>query len=70
MSADFKKLIDNYGRTSEQRAAATELIDKVNAEAKANWEDPAWRRQMAAVLTQSILEGFTFRDLLRSECRR
>jgi hypothetical protein len=58
--SDFKKLIDNYGRTSEQRTAALELIDKVNAEAKANWEDPGWRRQMAAVLTQSILEGFRF----------
>lgn len=58
--SDFKKLIDNYGRTSEQRESALALIDKVNAEAKANWEDPGWRREMAAVLTQSILEGFRF----------
>lgn len=58
--SNFKNLIDNYGRSKEDRAKALELIDKVNEEAKANWEDPAWRRQMAAVLTQSILEGFTF----------
>lgn len=56
----FRQLLDNYGRTSEQRAAVQKLIDKVNAEAKANWENPAWRRAMAAVLTESILEGFRF----------
>ena len=58
--AAFKKLIDNYGRSPEQRAGELELIEKVNAEAKAQWHNPAWRRAMAAVLTESILEGFTF----------
>jgi hypothetical protein len=58
--SDFKNLIDNYGRSKEDRAKALELIEKVNAEARDNWSDPAWRREMAAVLTQSILEGFTF----------
>jgi hypothetical protein len=58
--SDFKNLIDNYGRSKEDRAKSLELIEKVNAEAAANWQDPAWRRDMAAVLTQSILEGFTF----------
>jgi hypothetical protein len=57
---DFKNLIDNYGRSPEQRAEALALMEKVNEEAAANWEDPAWRREMAAVLTSSILEGFTF----------
>lgn len=56
----FKNLLDNYGRTAEERAAVQQLIEKVNAEAKANWENPAWRRAMAAVLTESILEGFRF----------
>lgn len=56
----FKSLLDNYGRTSEERAAAQELIEKVNEEAKANWENLDWRREMARVLTQSILEGFRF----------
>lgn len=58
--SDFKQILDNYGRTSEERAKALELIDKVNEEAKANWEDWEWRREMARVLTQSILEGFTY----------
>lgn len=56
----FKDLLDNKGRTSEERAKAQELIEAVNKEARANWEDPSWRREMARVLTSSILEGFTF----------
>lgn len=60
MSTAFKDLVDNYGRTSEEREKAQELIDEINADAKENWEDPEWRRAMAKVLTQSILEGFTF----------
>ncbi len=61
MSTDaFKSMIDNYGRSPEQRAEAIKLMDQVNEEAAKNWHDPAWRRAMAAVLTESILEGFTF----------
>jgi hypothetical protein len=56
----LKKLIDNYGRSPEERAEALKLIEQVNADAKANWENPVWRREMAAVLTESILEGFRF----------
>lgn len=59
-NANFKKLIDNYGRSPEERAESIELMEKVNEEARKNWHNPAWRRQMAAVLTESILEGFTF----------
>jgi hypothetical protein len=58
--SDFKQLIDNYGRTADSRAKSLELINAVNAEARANWGDPEWRREMAGVLTESILEGFTF----------
>lgn len=56
----LKTMIDNYGRSPEDRAKALELVKKVNADARANWGDPEWRREMAAVLTQSILEGFQF----------
>jgi hypothetical protein len=59
-TADFKTVVDNYGRSPEDRQKALELMDKVNAEAQENWEDPVWRREMARVLTESILEGFTF----------
>ena len=60
MSKEFKYILDNYGRTSEERAEAMKLIDQINREAADNWENEAWRKEMAAVLTQSILEGFTF----------
>lgn len=60
MSKEFKTLIDNYGRTSTDREQQLGLIERVNADAKANWEDEKWRREMAGLLTQSILEGFTF----------
>ena len=56
----FKQMLDNYGRTAEERASVQKLIDKINKEAKENWENPAWRRAMARVLTESILEGFQF----------
>lgn len=58
--SNFKNLIDNYGRSAEERAKVAELIEKVNAEAAKNWGNPEWRRQAAAVLTESILEGFRF----------
>ncbi len=56
----FKNMIDNYGRSPEQRAEAIKMMDAVNQEAAENWHKPDWRRAMAAVLTESILEGFTY----------
>lgn len=56
----LKMMLDNYGRTPEERQKAADLIAKVNEEARKNWENPAWRAEMAAILTQSTLEGFTF----------
>jgi hypothetical protein len=56
----FKNLIDNHGRSSEDREKAAKLIEAVNADARENWNDPEWRREMAGILTQSILEGFQY----------
>lgn len=58
--SNLKNLLDKYGRSPEERAKARELIEKVNEEARLHWNEPAWRREMAAVLTRSILEGFQF----------
>lgn len=58
--SDLLNLLDSKGRTAEDRAKAAAVAEKVNAEAKARWDDPAWRAEMAALLTQSILEGFTY----------
>ena len=54
----MKSLLDNKGRTSEEREAAKVAMEEINQIAKDNWHDPEWRREMAAVLTESILEGF------------
>lgn len=51
-------LLDNKGRTPEEREAARELREEIDAIAAENWDDPTWRREMAAILTESILEGF------------
>ena len=63
MSTAFKQLIDNYGRSPEERSKANGLMEKINEEARLNWHDPKWRRAMAAVLTESILEGFTYETM-------
>lgn len=53
-----KQLLDNKGRTPEEREAARLLREEINEIARENWHDPEWRREMAALLTESILEGF------------
>lgn len=54
----LKELLDNKGRTAEERAAYRELVEEVNALAKENWGDPEFQRESARLLTESILEGF------------
>lgn len=57
-------MIDPYGRTSEERQALREGIEKVNREAAENWDDPAWRREMAQEMTETIYWGFQHENLL------
>lgn len=57
-------MIDPYGRTSDERKALREQIDKVNREAAENWDDPAWRRSMAQEMTETIYWGFQHENLL------
>lgn len=57
-------MIDPYGRTGDERKALRAQIDKVNAEAAANWDDPAWRRSMAQEMTETIYWGFQHENLL------
>lgn len=58
-------MVDAYGRSSEERAALREKIDRLNAEAEANWDNPTWRAAMAQQVTETILEGFEHENLLR-----
>lgn len=54
----LKKLLDNKGRTPEERAEYRKLVDQVNELARANWDEPEFQRESARLLTESILEGF------------
>lgn len=56
---------DNRGRTDKERAALREQIDIVNADAKENWNDPAWHQEMAQQMADTILEGFEHENLLQ-----
>ena len=57
--------IDSFGRNADERSALREQIDLVNAEAKANWHNPQWRQEMAQEMSETILEGFEFENLLQ-----
>jgi hypothetical protein len=47
-----------------ERAELKAKVDAVNADARDNWNDPAWRQEMAAEMTESLLEGFDHENLL------
>lgn len=57
-------MIDSYGRSEEDRKALRAKIDRVNQEASDNWDNPVWRRSMAAELTETIYRGFEHENLL------
>lgn len=59
-----KDLIDPYGRNAEDRKALADLKEEVNREVAANWDDPAYRRELAVEMTETIYEGFTHTNLL------
>ncbi len=58
--------LDSWGRN---RAAATEykeLAAKLDAEARENWDNEAWHRQVASDLASSLDYGFVFENLFSS----
>lgn len=57
-------LIDPYGRTAEERDSLREKVEKANEEARANWDNPQWRHEMAQELTETIYRGFEHENLL------
>lgn len=67
MSSITKKMVDSFGRSSEDLRELNEIKRAANEEAKRNWDDPQYKADFAADLTESILEGFeheTFIDRL------
>jgi hypothetical protein len=57
-------MVDGRGRSTEERAALRAKIDKLNAEARDNWDNPAWRKMMAQETTETIMWGFEHENLL------
>jgi hypothetical protein len=60
-----KSVLDPWGRKAN--AAALEqhkaLTEKLNQEARDNWDNEQWHRQVAADISSSIDYGFTFNNL-------
>ena len=57
-------MVDGRGRSGEERAALQAKRDRLNAEARDNWDNPEWRRMMAREVTETILWGFEHENLL------
>jgi hypothetical protein len=57
-------MVDGRGRSADERAALRAKKDKLNAEARENWDNPTWRALMAQETTQTIMWGFEHENLL------
>ncbi len=59
---------DPWGRKSSAQALADhkELAEKLNAEARENWDNEAWHRQIAAEISTTLDYGFTFDNVFSS----
>lgn len=57
-------MVDPHRVSSEDRARIRAEIDALNAEAAANWDNPTWRAEAAAALTETIYLGFEHENLL------
>jgi hypothetical protein len=62
--SDTKKMVDSFGRTQEENADRLAIMEAANKEARENWDDPQWRAEFAADLTESILLGFDYETLV------
>lgn len=57
-------IVDPFGRTDDQRRDLRDKLAAVNREAAEKWDNPAWRREMAQELTETIYWGFEHEALL------
>lgn len=53
-----------YGRSAAERAEIEKKIEAANEEARKNWDNEAWRQEMAQELTAAIYRGFEHENLL------
>lgn len=59
-----KSMVDSFGRSQEENKLRMEIMEQANEEARENWDDPKWRKDFAADLTESILLGFEYETLI------
>lgn len=62
--SDVKKMVDSFGRSQEDNAKRLEIMEAANKEARDNWDDPQYRAEFAADLTESILLGFDYETMV------
>lgn len=59
-----KKMVDAFGRGMDENKQRLEIMEAANDEARKNWDNPQYRAEFAADLTESILLGFTYETLI------
>jgi hypothetical protein len=57
-------VVDPFGRTDEERRELQAKLEAADREAAQNWDDPRWRHEMAADMTEEIYWGFEHENLL------
>lgn len=62
--SEVKKMVDSFGRTQEENKNRLEIMEAANIEAREHWDDPQYRAEFAADLTESILLGFDYETLI------
>lgn len=55
--------VDPWGRTKTSLAEHAALAEKLNEEARTNWDNESWHRQVASDVANSLDYGFTFENL-------
>lgn len=55
--------VDPWGRTKTSLVEHAALAEKLNEEARANWDNAEWHRQVAQDVANSLDYGFTFENL-------
>lgn len=55
--------VDPWGRQHSNMAEHASLVEKLNQEAKDNWDNEAWHRQVAADIATALDYQFTFENL-------
>jgi hypothetical protein len=58
-------IVDPHGRSDQERTELRDRLRRINQNARDNWDDPQWRREMAAEMTETIYWGFEHENLLQ-----